>query len=74
MGARGKIPAYVKDAGLEVVGIEDAARAFLLAEEHGVPGERYIVSESYQPFRKLFEIPADEGGARPPRIRGSLRL
>ena len=72
LASRGKIPAYVKDAGLEVVGIEDAARAFLLAEEHGVPGERYIVSESYQPFRQLFGIPADEGGVRAPRFGVSL--
>ena len=66
--ARGRMPAYVRGAAMEVVGIEDAARAFLLAEEHGRTGERYIISESCLPIRELFRIAADEGGASPPRI------
>ncbi len=66
--ARGSMPAYVRGAAMEVVGIEDAARAFLLAEEKGRVGERYIVSESYLPIKDLFAIAADEGGAKPPRI------
>jgi dihydroflavonol-4-reductase len=66
--AFGKMPAYVKGASMEVVGIEDAAYAFLLAEEKGRPGERYIVSESYLPIKELFDIAADEGGVRPPRV------
>ncbi|KRC66789.1 NAD-dependent dehydratase [Aeromicrobium sp. Root236] len=72
--ARGKVPAYVKGVSMEVVGIEDAARAFLLAEEHGRPGERYIISERYLPIRDLFGIAAAEGGARPPRVGIPLPL
>ena len=62
---------------MEVVGIEDAARAFLLAEEHGRPGERYIVSERCLPTKDIFDIAADEGGVTPPRIgipRPAMRL
>jgi dihydroflavonol-4-reductase len=66
--AHGRMPAYVRGAAMEVVGVEDAARAFLLAEERGRIGERYIVSESYLPIRDLFAIAADEGGVKPPRI------
>lgn len=66
--ARGKMPAYVKGASMEVVGIEDAARAFLLAEEKGRVGERYIVSEQYLPIKDLFEIAAAEGEAKPPQV------
>jgi len=66
--ARGKVPAYVKGVSMEVVGIEDAARAFLLAEAHGRPGERYIVSERYLPIKDLFDIAAAEGDAKPPRF------
>lgn len=66
--ARGRVPAYAKGASMEVVGIEDAARAFLLAEEHGRPGERYIVSEGYLPIKDLFDIAADEAGVTPPKI------
>jgi dihydroflavonol-4-reductase len=66
--ALGRMSAYVKDAAQEVVGIEDAAGAFLLAEEHGRPGERYIVSERLMPYKDLFEIAADEAGAAPPKV------
>jgi dihydroflavonol-4-reductase len=66
--ARGRMPAYARGASMEVVGVEDAAAAFLLAEEKGRIGERYIVSESYLPIRELLTVAADEGGVRPPRI------
>lgn len=72
MAARGKMAGYVKGASMEVVGIEDAARAFLLAEEKGQVGERYIVSESYLTIRDLFTIAADEGGVAPPKLGLSL--
>jgi dihydroflavonol-4-reductase len=66
--ALGTMPAYAKDGTVEVVGIEDAAAAFLLAEEHGRPGERYIVSEGLLTYKELFDIAADEGGVPPPRF------
>jgi dihydroflavonol-4-reductase len=66
--ALGKMPAYAKDGTVEVVGIEDAAAAFLLAEEHGRLGERYIVSEGLLTYEELFDIAADEGGVPPPRF------
>ncbi len=52
----------------EVVGIEDAARAMLLAAEHGRNGERYIVSDRYMSIRELHEIAATAVGRRPPRL------
>jgi dihydroflavonol-4-reductase len=66
--ALGRVPVYAKDGTVEVVGIEDAARAFLLAEEHGLPGERYIVSEGLLTYKDLFEIAADEGSVTPPKF------
>ena len=39
---RREIPAYV-DGTLNIVGVEDVARGHLLADERGVPGERYIL-------------------------------
>lgn len=50
------------------VGIEDAARAMLLAAEHGRAGERYIVSDKYMSVRELHEIAATAVGRRVPRI------
>ena len=75
--ALGRMPAYAKDGTVEVVGIEDAARAFLLAEEHGRPGERYIVSEGLLTYKDLFEIVAEEGGVAPPNVgipQGVMRV
>ena len=66
--ALGKMPAYAKGGAQEVVGIEDAAAAFLLAEKHGRPGERYIVSEGFLTYKDLFDIAADEGGVAPPKL------
>ncbi|WP_396230918.1 NAD-dependent epimerase/dehydratase family protein, partial [Frankia sp. EI5c] len=66
--ARGRLPFYFANASMEVVGIQDAARAFLLAAEKGRVGERYIVSERFMPWKELVTIAAEAGGARPPRI------
>ena len=44
--AFGKVPFVMDGVRLEAVGVEDAARAMILAAERGRNGERYIVSES----------------------------
>lgn len=67
MAAFGKLPVYVRGVGSEVVGIDDAAQALVLAAEHGRIGERYIVSESYLSQREMFTVAAEAVGARPPR-------
>jgi len=66
--ALGRMPAYAKGGLMEVVGIEDAAAAFLLAEEHGRLGERYIISEGFLSYKDLFDIASDEGGVPPPKL------
>ncbi|WP_445170668.1 NAD-dependent epimerase/dehydratase family protein [Mycolicibacterium sp. Dal123E01] len=66
--AAGRFPFYL-DFSSEVVGIEDAARAMLLAAEHGKPGERYIVSDRYLSTRDVHRIAADAVGAARPRIK-----
>jgi dihydroflavonol-4-reductase len=65
--ANGKFPFYLGYSA-EVVGIEDAAKAMLLAAEHGRNGERYIVSDRYMSVRELHEVAATAVGRRPPRI------
>ena len=65
--AAGRFPFYL-DYSAEVVGIEDAARAMLLAAEHGRNGERYIISDRFMSVRELHEIAATAVGRRPPRI------
>ncbi|MBJ7339633.1 NAD-dependent epimerase/dehydratase family protein [Mycolicibacterium sp.] len=65
--AAGRMPVYVKDTASEVVGIEDAAAALLLAAEKGRNGERYIVSERFMTARDLYGAAAAAGGVDPPR-------
>lgn len=65
--AKGRFPFYFGYSS-EVVGIEDAARAMLLAAERGRPGERYIISDRYMSVRELHAIAAAAVGRRPPRI------
>lgn len=65
--AKGCFPFYF-DYSSEVVGIEDAAGAMLLAAERGRDGERYIVSDRYMSVRELHEIATTAVGRRSPRI------
>lgn len=67
MVAAGRFPFYF-DYSLEVVGIEDAARAMLLAAEKGRNGERYIISDRFMSSQELHAVAADAGGVRAPRI------
>ena len=66
--ATGKMPYYIKGSASEVVGIEDAATALILAAEKGRNGERYIISERYMSARELYETASDACGAQPPRF------
>jgi dihydroflavonol-4-reductase len=72
--ARGRMPVYVKDMSMEVVGIEDAAHALILAAEKGRVGERYIISERFISARELYRAAAEAGGGRPPRIGIPLKV
>lgn len=74
MAAFGKTPVYLRGVGAEVVGIDDAAAALVLAAEHGRSGERYIVSESYMSQREMFTVAAGAVGARPPRFGVPMAL
>lgn len=71
--AAGRFPFYLGFSA-EVVGIEDAARAMLLAAEHGRVGERYIVSDRYLSTREVHAIAAEAVGRRAPRIGLPLPL
>lgn len=66
--SRGTFPFYFGYSS-EVVGIEDAARAMILAAQHGRVGERYIISDRYMSTREVYEIAAQAAGVRPPRIK-----
>ncbi|KWX20334.1 NAD-dependent dehydratase [Mycolicibacterium wolinskyi] len=72
--AFGKTPVYIRGVGAEVVGIDDAAEALILAAEHGRIGERYIVSESYMTQREMFTAAAEAVGAKPPRFGVPMAL
>ncbi|MBB3754134.1 dihydroflavonol-4-reductase [Mycolicibacterium sp. BK634] len=66
--AAGKLPFYMDGMATEVVGIEDAARALVLAADNGRVGERYIISERYLPYRELYETAARAAGRPAPRL------
>lgn len=66
--ALGRMPFVPGGVGSECVGVADAARALLLAAEHGHPGERYIVSDRYVPTAELLRAAAAAVGRRPPRL------
>jgi dihydroflavonol-4-reductase len=66
--ARGRLPAYFKGTGSEIVDVRDAAIALVLAAEKGRAGERYIVSERFMTTQEMYAVAAEAGGSAPPRI------
>jgi dihydroflavonol-4-reductase len=72
--AFGKLPFVMSGIELEAVGIDDAARALLLAAERGRPGERYLVSEKMISNADVVRIAADAVGVAPPSRRIPLPL
>lgn len=71
---RRKLPFYIDGYEAEVVGVEDAAQALLLAGERGRIGERYIVSERFMSTREIHEIACTAVGVAPPRWGVPIRL
>jgi dihydroflavonol-4-reductase len=65
---RREIPAYV-DGTLNAVGVDDVARGHLLADEHGVPGERYLLGNRNFTLDRLFNDLARLSGFEPPPVR-----
>src|SRR5271169_2785779 len=63
----GKLPFTMNGIQLEVVGVDDAASAMILAAEHGRIGERYLISERMIALKEVVRIAADEAGVPPPR-------
>ncbi|BBZ36243.1 NAD-dependent epimerase/dehydratase family protein [Mycolicibacterium confluentis] len=70
----GKAPFYFRGIGQEVVGIEDAAEAMILASDKGRVGERYIISDRFVTTRELHTLAAKAGGVRAPWIGIPRRL
>ena len=64
--AFGKLPFVMAGIELEAVGIDDAARAMILAAERGRVGERYLVSEKMISNAEVARIAADAAGVPPP--------
>jgi dihydroflavonol-4-reductase len=68
---RRAIPAYV-DGTVNIVGVDDVARGHLLADERGVPGERYILGNRNFTTDRLFADLQRLSGVEGPPVK--LRL
>jgi dihydroflavonol-4-reductase len=64
--AFGKLPFVMNGIELEAVGVDDAARAMILAAEKGRVGERYLISEKMITNADVARIAAEAAGAPPP--------
>jgi dihydroflavonol-4-reductase len=66
--AKGKMPGYV-DTGLNVVHVDDVAAGELLAAEHGIVGERYILGGENMSLAEILADVARVVGRRPPSFK-----
>jgi nucleoside-diphosphate-sugar epimerase len=64
--AFGKLPFVMSGIELEAVGVDDAARAMILAAERGRVGERYLISEKMISNAEVARIAAEAAGVPPP--------
>jgi dihydroflavonol-4-reductase len=64
--AFGKLPFVMRGIELEAVGVDDAARALILAAEHGRVGERYLISEKMISNADVVRIAAEAAGVPAP--------
>jgi dihydroflavonol-4-reductase len=64
--AFGKLPFVMSGIELEAVGIDDAARAMVLASTRGRVGERYLVSDKMIGNSEVVRIAAEAAGVPPP--------
>jgi dihydroflavonol-4-reductase len=64
--AFGKIPFVMRGIELEAVGVDDAARALILAAEHGRVGNRYLISEKMISNADVVRIAAEAAGVPAP--------
>lgn len=69
-----KLPFVMGGIELEAVGVDDAARAMVLAAEKGRVGERYLISEKMISNTDVVRIAADAVGVPPPTKKIPLAL
>ena len=68
--AQGRLPGYMRSAGLNIIDVRDVAQGHLLAWRRGRVGERYILGhqEGNLTMREILGRAAAAGGRRPPRL------
>ena len=64
--AFGKLPFVLDRIELEAVGVDDAAKAMILAAEHGRVGERYLISQTMISNAEVVRIAAEATGVPAP--------
>lgn len=69
----GRMPAY-SDVGLNVVHVDDVAQGHLLAFEHGIPGERYILGGENMTLLQILQIIDNFTGKKTRRLYLPLKL
>jgi dihydroflavonol-4-reductase len=63
-----KMPAYI-DTGLNLIDVGDCARGHLLAEEKGVPGERYILGNRNMSLKEILLTLEKITGLKAPTVK-----
>lgn len=72
--ASGHMPVVLDGIAFEAVGVDDAARAMILAAERGRNGQKYLVSDRMISNAEVVRIAAEAAGVRPLRATVPLTL
>lgn len=72
--ALGTLPVVLDRIEMAAVGVDDAARAMILAAEHGRVGERYLIAEKMISNAEVVRIAAEAAGVPAPTRRLPLPL
>ncbi len=64
----GDMPGYI-DGAINIIDVQDVARAHLLAAKKGRIGERYILGNENVTVGDFFRLTAEIAGVKPPRLK-----
>lgn len=72
--ARGRVPAFIAEAGFDLVDVRDVVSGLMLAAEKGRTGENYLLGGEFRPLIDWIRLVARVAGRRGPLVGFPLSM